>query len=187
GLRDYALKANGGRVARQLTSGNRGFLASRDDDPSVAIDDDVHAGRCWSFSLLPCQLGIRLPHMLYPSHVTVEHIPKSLVADIGQAPRNMTLWGVVDGRGNTEIFERLMVSGLPGSGQQTPPIARDLLWAPLASFSYDIDDNNPVQTFPVSSPMVGSGMMFGVVAIEVLDNWGSDTTCLYRVRIHGRP
>ncbi len=187
GLRDYALKANGGRVALQLTSGNRGFLASREDDPSLAIDDDVHAGRCWSFNLLPCQLGIRLPHMLYPSHVTVEHLPKSLAVDIGQAPRNMTLWEIVDGRGNSDIFERLSATDLPGYDQRTPTIARDLLWAPLASFSYNVDDDDPVQTFPVSAPIVGSGMTFGVVAIEILDNWGSDTTCLYRVRIHGSP
>lgn len=187
GLRDYALKANGGRVALQLTSGNRGFLASREDDPSVAIDDDVHAGRCWNFNQLPCQLGIHLPHMLFPSNVTVEHLPKSLAVDIGQAPRDMTLWGVVDGRSNTETFNRLVASGLLDYGQLAPTIARDLLWAPLASFTYNIDYNNPVQTFPIDAPIIASGMTFGVVALEVLDNWGSDVTCLYRVRVHGRP
>lgn len=187
GARDYALKANGGCIALQVTSVSRGFLTSREGDPSVAIDDDVHAGRCWSFGTLPCQLGIRLPQMIHPSHVTVEHFPKQLLVDVGQAPKNMTLWGVVDGRGNTEIYEQLVASGLPGYIQRAPPITRDLLWAPLVSFIYDIDHDDFVQTFPIDHPIVDSGMTFGVVALEVLDNWGSDTTCLYRVRVHGSP
>ena len=125
--------------------------------------------------------------MLHPTHVTVEHLPNSLTVDIGQAPRNMTLWGVVDGRINKEVFERLVLSESSSHARRTPTIVRDLLWAPLISFTYDIEDDNSMQTFPINPAIVDNRMSFGVVALEILDNWGSETTCLYRVRVHGDP
>ncbi|KAI0355762.1 hypothetical protein OH77DRAFT_1424712 [Trametes cingulata] len=185
---DYALRAHGGRVALPLTSGPRGsFLSPRDDDPGIAIDDDVHAGKCWEIKTLPSQLGIRLARVLRPTHISVEHLPNEVAVNIDQAPRNMTLWGVVEGNRNQEIYASLEGAGLPGYDRRAPLIAQGLLWAPLASFVYDINAGNPVQTFPVLLPVVDSMLSFGVVAVEVLSNWGGSSTCLYRVRIHGDP
>ncbi|KAL1941490.1 hypothetical protein VTO73DRAFT_6929 [Trametes versicolor] len=187
GRPDFALRAHGGRVSQALTSTQAGIMSAHDDDPGIAIDDDVHVGSCWKLHALPSQLGIRLPRMLYPSHITVEHLPSEIVLDIGEAPKNMTLWGVVDGKHNKQAFEALVAAGLSDYSGQVPTIARGLLWAPLASFTYDIHHEDPVQTFPVSQSYAESGLAFGNVAVEVLDNWGGDSTCLYRVRIHGTP
>lgn len=183
---DYALRANGGKVVLPLTSGQGSFLSSREDDPGVALDDDVHVGRCWRAHALPFQLGVRLSRMLHPSHISVEHLPTEISLDIGEAPKNMTLWAVVEGRHNKEVYEELVAAGLSREGQ-APIIAWGLLWAPLASFAYDIHDELPVQTFPVSELFVRNPFSVGVVAVGVHDNWGSTTTCLYRVRIHGNP
>lgn len=188
GLRmpDYALKANGGRIAKKLTSGDRNFLGFRTDNPDAAIDDDVHAGRCWKFSAFPSQIGVRLPRMIYPSHVSIDHLPQDVIIDMGQAPRNMTLWGVVDGKNNTKIFKSLLAANhYPDILARAPPIAKDFLWAPLVSFAYDIHDSDIVQTFHVSPEYKDNGISFGIMALEVLSNWGSDVTCLYRMRIHG--
>ncbi|OJT07707.1 SUN domain-containing protein 1 [Trametes pubescens] len=185
---DYALHANGGRIALGLTSGQSGLLTTRADDPHIAIDDDVRVGKCWKFRTFPFQLGIRLPLLLRLSHVSIEHSPTEMAVDMGQAPRNMTLWGVVEGKSNTEIFRALTPGGGGGGGTpQAPVIARGLVWAPLASFAYDIHDKHPLQSFSVQHPYKDSDLSFGIVALEVHDNWGSDTACLYRFRVHGSP
>ncbi|KAI0363919.1 hypothetical protein BV20DRAFT_1030611 [Pilatotrama ljubarskyi] len=188
GRPDYALRAHGGRIAQKLTSGPRGgILSVRDDDPSIAIDDDVHAGKCWAISTLPAQLGIRLARMLRPTHISVEHLPSEIAVDIDRAPKNITLWGVVEGTRNKELFASLEPAVFSGSERRSPTIAREQLWAPLVSFAYDIHADDPVQTFPVSQYAVHGALSFGVVAVEILGNWGGNTTCLYRVRIHGEP
>ncbi|KAH9847483.1 SUN domain-containing protein, partial [Lenzites betulinus] len=186
GLPDYALRAHGGRIAQKLTSRSTG-LFSREDDPSIAIDDDVHAGQCWNIGALPAQLGIRLPRRLQLTHVSVEHLPAEISIDIDQAPKNLEVWGVVEGVRNKEIFTSLLASGYPGDDGRAPPIAKDFLWARLASVMYDIHGDNPVQTFPVSQVYTDSTLTFGVIAVVLLDNWGANSTCLYRVRVHGTP
>ncbi|TBU28226.1 hypothetical protein BD311DRAFT_663717 [Dichomitus squalens] len=185
-LPDYALKANGGRVLMSLTSVSGGLFASRDDDPALAIDDDVHAGRCWRSRALPSQLGIRLSRILRPSHVSIEHAPAEVVMDVGQAPKNLTLWGLVDGMTNVALFQGLLRSyPMDHPARRAPEIAKSFLWAPLTSFSYDIYSEHVVQTFPIALLFIDSGMSFGIVVLEILDNWGGDATCLYRVRVHG--
>ncbi|EMD36716.1 hypothetical protein CERSUDRAFT_73773 [Gelatoporia subvermispora B] len=173
GLPDFALSANGGHVARQITSGYQGFFGSRANDPSIAISDDTHAGRCWKVHQLPTQLGIRLPIIIRPSQVSVEHLLKENAVDIRQAPKNMTLWGVVDGKSNMEAFKTLMASNHLDRNLPTPMLARDLRWAPLASFMYDIHHRNHIQTFPISQDYIDSEITFGIVALEILENWGS--------------
>ncbi|KAI9057513.1 hypothetical protein FKP32DRAFT_1583626, partial [Trametes sanguinea] len=179
---DFALRAHGGRIVSTLTSGQDGFF-SREDDPSTAIDDDVHAGKCWRIRSLPSQLGIRLPHMLYPESITIEHLPSEIAIDVGEAPRNITLWGVVEGKHNKEVHAAF--TGLGSHNGRAPSISRGLLWVPLASFIYDVHHEDPVQRFPVSQFFLDNPISVGVVAVEVSDNWGSKSTCLYRVRIHG--
>ncbi|KAI9060539.1 hypothetical protein FKP32DRAFT_1536524, partial [Trametes sanguinea] len=183
GRPDFALRANGGRIVLPLTSGQDGFFSSREDDPGIAIDDDVHAGKCWRIHALPSQLGIRLPRMLHPESVTVEHLPSEISLDIGEAPKNLTLWGVVEGKHNKEVYEAFTGMGLHDG--HVPPISRGLLWVPLASFAYDINRDDPVQHFPVAQFFLDRPISVGVIAVEVSENWGSKSTCLYRVRIHG--
>lgn len=187
GLPDFALRAHGGRIALQLTTQPAGLFSSKENDPSIAIDDDVHAGKCWTINALPSQLGIRLPRMLHPTHITIEHLPTEIAVDIERAPRNLTLWGAVEGVRNKDIFANLVAAGLLGNDVRVPPLAKGSLWAPLVSFVYDIHSDNPVQTFSVSPVYLSSTLSVGVVALELSENWGGNSTCLYRVRIHGTP
>ncbi|CDO68111.1 hypothetical protein BN946_scf185044.g19 [Trametes cinnabarina] len=174
GRPDFALRANGGRVISTLTSGQDGFFTSREDDPGVAIDDDVHAGRCWRIHTLPSQLGIRLPRMIYPDSITVEHLPAEVALDVGEAPQNITLWGVVEGKHNKEVYETFVRMGL--QQDRAPAISRGLLWAPLASFRYDVEHEDPVQRFPVSQYFLDNPISVGVVAVEISGNWGNGSS-----------
>ncbi|TFY62461.1 hypothetical protein EVJ58_g3839 [Rhodofomes roseus] len=187
GRRDFALRAAGGRIAPDLTTGCGGWFSWGCESPSIAIDDDVRVGKCWNIRSLPAQLAIVLPEIIFPSHVTVEHLPREVAPVIGDAPRNLTLWGIVDGKSNTALFEALRHADPDSEAldRRPPHIASKHLYAPLVSFTYDIDGEDPVQTFEVSETMRAAKISFAVFVLEVHSNWGGSSTCLYRVRIHG--
>lgn len=184
-VRDFARKGSGGRIALQLTSGHRGFFRNCDDDPSIAIDDVVDTRRCWTMPPLPSQLGIRLAHLILPSYISIEHLSGESTAE--RAPQNMTLWGVIDGKANTELYKTLETTVIPRTvlERRAPSLAKDLLWAPLASFVYDIHGGRSRQTFVVAPQYADAGITFGVFALEVYSNWGHASTCLYKIGIHG--
>lgn len=186
GRPDFALRAVGARIAPELTTGCTKTFSwtCGTDDPNIAIDDDVRVGRCWHVQSLPAQLAIVLPAVISPSHVTVEHLPP-VVPDISDAPRNMTLWGIVDGRSNRALYEDVLHTHPDLHGVEHPHIARNHLYAPLTSFTYDIHGEDPVQTFVISEAYAAAQMTFAVFVLELHNNWGGTSTCLYRVRIHG--
>lgn len=178
-------KVNGGRVALQVTSGYYGLFSARDNHPSIALDDDDEdISKCWLMPALPSQLGVRLAHVIRPSFVSVEHLPPDLGGRPEQALRNATLWGVVDGKSNAELYE-VIVAGHALPDHRAPTISKGLQWALLTSFVYDIHNPNSCQNFTIPPQYTDAGMTFGVFALEVHSNWGDPTTCLYRVGIYG--
>ncbi|KAH9834084.1 uncharacterized protein C8Q71DRAFT_771031 [Rhodofomes roseus] len=187
GQRDYALKAAGGRIAPDLTTGCTGMFNWECDAPNAAIDDDMRVGKCWNIHSVPAQLAIVLPEVILPSHVTVEHISKEIAPDIHVAPRNVTLWGIIDGKSNVARFEQLLRTdpSLQVAADRRPPIAKNHRYIPLSSFAYDIHAEEPMQTFAVAESIHSANITFAVFILEITDNWGGASTCLYRVRIHG--
>ncbi|EIW65128.1 uncharacterized protein TRAVEDRAFT_111609 [Trametes versicolor FP-101664 SS1] len=193
GRRDFALYADGGGVMDELTVPFPSYSAEHASNssypPEIALQDDMRVGKCWFIPSQRAQLAIVLPRMVYPTHVTVDHIPLVITADIGEAPRNMRLWGMIDGLLNRARHINLSSSyELPSAdGRHTPPLAGDRSYVLLSEFQYDINALSPIQTFHVDLHIIDSRMYFGVVVLEIVDNWGSNTTCLYRVRVHGDP
>ncbi|RPD67869.1 hypothetical protein L226DRAFT_527592 [Lentinus tigrinus ALCF2SS1-7] len=66
----------------------------------LAITDDLRIGQCWSVPRNRAQLGLRLSELMHPTHISIDHIPAEIAADIGQAPHTMILWGAVDSSTN---------------------------------------------------------------------------------------
>ena len=188
GFHDFARKANGGRIALPITSGYHGvlkwFVPAHGNDPNIVIDDQAYAETCWVVQTLPAQVGIRTSEVIYPTHITVENLVTS-TADSGRAPKNIRLWGVVDGKLNQNLFKGL--SPPLEYPSFLPAFANDFLWAPLASFVYDPNIGGSRQLFPIAEEYRNSGLSFGVFVVEVLDNWGSASTCVSKIMIHGIP
>lgn len=189
--RDFALRADGGKVIPSLTSSladsrSRGLADAF--SPDVIIDEDLSIGRCWSVAVTG-QIGLSSPTLIHPTSISVDHIPKELAADIGRAPRRMILWGLVDGLSNLQRFRSLSTDELKAiaNGRTSPAVTKNHAFVPLASFEYNIHDDFHIQTFPVHEYVSHFAMDFGVFVVEILDNWGSSDSCLYRVRIHGTP
>ena len=73
---DYALSANGGKVVPALTSSSdrsRRRSLPVTPGPEVVISEDSSIGSCWTLGASG-QVGLSTPTVIFPTHVTVEHI-----------------------------------------------------------------------------------------------------------------
>lgn len=207
GRPDFALHANGGRVLYDLTDiGSREDLsaclspAGIDMSPPdasgnnavEAVMDDLRIGQCWAIPGRSAQLGLRVSQLMHPTHVTIDHIPMEIAADVGLAPRTMVLWGALDGANTRKMSHDNIIGALRVAppalvDRQNPRVTCGHTYTLLASFEYDIRASSHIQTFPLASYVIDLDLYFGVFVLDILDNWGSNSTCLYRVRIHGDP
>ncbi|TFK47684.1 hypothetical protein OE88DRAFT_1665240 [Heliocybe sulcata] len=189
-----------GKVAGWVTG--RGYAMG--PPPVTALHHELHAGRCWPFAGSQGQLGVMLAYPVYISDVTIDHVAKEVAFDMASAPRNMELWGLIDGMDNVRRIREWQAEkarrsemarleaeahdvALPEDDEPAypPGLERDR-FIRIANFTYDIDAANNIQTFPVSQEIRDLGVDFGVVVLTIKDNWGMDDyTCLYRLRVHG--
>ncbi|KAJ3753175.1 hypothetical protein EV360DRAFT_88028 [Lentinula raphanica] len=157
--------------------------------PLAVIEEDVRIGRCWRFPgssgfiTIKLAAAIRLTNLTihYPDHRELpswkhEQIPKTIKLwallpphiDLTPALRQRsTTWDTFDNTGN---FVK-------------PFLLEDAsTFVEGAMISYDAKQGT-MQTFATQYPVP---FWTTVVVIDVLDNWGSNTTtCLHRIAIHG--
>ncbi|KAF9243497.1 hypothetical protein BU15DRAFT_42959 [Melanogaster broomeanus] len=220
---DFALHSTGARPIPHLTSSTlemrpatlRGQVLSwmtghgREigRSPITALHPDIHSGLCWPIAGDFGQLGVALSSPAYITDITIDHIPKEVAFDLRTAPRDMEVWGFVEGKENLERViafraerasqraeaKRLAEeSGSPLSDEEPdedaypPTLPSDEPFIRIASFMYDVHAPSNIQTFPVRTEIQQLGVDFGIVALVIRNNWGrNDRTCLYRFRVHG--
>ncbi|GLB40413.1 putative sad1 / UNC-like C-terminal [Lyophyllum shimeji] len=213
---DFALHSGGARVIPSLTSptfemrpanlrgqllglitGN-GYAIGR--PPITALHHEQHQGHCWPFAGQTGQLGVALAAPTYISDISIDHVAKEVAFDMRSAPREMEVWGMVEGKDNVakvrewmrERRERREQARERGEEvEEEPEYPNTLPRAPqyvrIANFTYDIHSPRNVQTFPVDKEVQALGADFGIVVLMVKSNWGRDEyTCLYRLRVHGQ-
>lgn len=219
---DFALHSAGARPIPSLTSHTlemrpttlRGTALSwmtghgreMGRSPITALHQDIHSGLCWPMSGDFGQLGVALSFPAYITDITIDHVAKEVAFDLRTAPRDMEVWGLVEGAENLEKVvafraeraaqraEAVSVAEESGSPLSEEPDEDDYPatlpgnqpFIRLASFTYDIDAPSNIQTFPVRQEIQDLGVDFGVVALVIRNNWGKkEYTCLYRFRVHG--
>ncbi|CAA7266875.1 unnamed protein product [Cyclocybe aegerita] len=210
---DYAMHSGGARVVPSLTSPTleikpNGFTAqvmslftgsgsAIGRMPVVALHPDSHNGLCWPFAGQQGQLGVALAAPVFVEEVTVDHLSKDVAYDMRSAPREMEVWGMVEGKDNIGRLkawkdERATRKEMGQVDEYESVVYPKTLpnhpeYIRLANFTYDIHAPQYVQTFPVDPEIKALGIDFGIVALRVLNNWGRDEyTCLYRFRVHGQ-
>ncbi|KAL2078494.1 hypothetical protein ACEWY4_026179 [Coilia grayii] len=172
GMADYALESLGASVIESQSSetySTRSTCTSLfgiplwyiSGSPRTVIQPEVHPGKCWPFRGSQGFVTVALSHPVRVTHVTLEHIPKSLspTGRIDSAPREFAVYG------------------LSGSGEQEEGHI-------LGRFTYD-SDGEPVQTFQLPDSVKD---VYRAVQLRVLSNWGHpEYSCVYRFRVHGQP
>lgn len=172
----------------------------RDIEEALLPWHDV--GDCWCAPSTrgKLQLAVALPRWITPTELVVEHIPKGEIYDIGNAPKEIELWMQI----NSEEIREQVVSDMTkmfpdiykdasqrGKGSDTVR-ALDKTFVPVGRWTYDIHAGNHVQTFAMSVDLekwngANSSARTRRVVFRANSNWGStDSTCLYRVKLHGR-
>ncbi|KAI1795834.1 hypothetical protein LXA43DRAFT_1090469 [Ganoderma leucocontextum] len=188
GRHDYALSANGGKVFLPLTTPHDDSLASVASLPIDSIlTDDVRLDGSWFFPGSHFQVGVSFATTIYPTHFTIDHAFLPDAAGSSKAPRHIVVWGVVEGVSNKGRATRVVADLDIGDvyNRTAPNLHQRENFLPLATIEYNIHGSSHVQTFPVYPHAVESNIDFGVIVLEVLDNWGGEVTHLYRVRVHG--
>lgn len=192
GKRDFASLEGGGCVLPMLTTPPSMYQADSwalswsllpRNSPSISLTQSLQMNSCWCFKGSSGQLGIVLAELLLITHITIDHIPKDFTSNIQRAPHNVTVWGVVDGEENSRKARSLVYPA--ESSRRAPTYAGGLSFVELAHVQYDIHASNYIQTFPISHDVRKTGIHFGIVVAEIIDNWGGDSMCLYCVRVHG--
>ena len=123
------------------------------------------------------------------AHISITH--PSVLSTLPSAPRNILVWGVVDGEANQSTFEE-SIDVLQSLKAQLPvksPFSRhgsqEPVYVPLANIVYNVQDKNTVQIFDVFPEIHKLNMDFGIVVIQVISNWGESYTALHHVGVYG--
>lgn len=123
------------------------------------------------------QIGVIIPRAMIPTSITIEHMPSTGTLDIGAAPREFEVW--VRSRSGVELPQsynsHLGCGDAPESGLVC-----------IGRASYDIHAFNHIQNFDLEDVDAAIGFV-GFAIVRVINNWGQDWTCIYRIRLHGEP
>ena len=215
---DFALHSAGAQIIPSLTSATYsispngvvgkaiGFVTGSGYasglSPINALHPHNYAGRCWPFEGSEGQLGVKLAWRAYISDITIDHVAKEVAFDLRSTPRQMEVWGLVEGQENLAKVAGWLAdrqrrrSDAVESGHPLDPkdeewevpkhLPKDVQYIRVARFLYDVHSTRNTQTFPVDSEVRALGVDFGVVVLVVKNNWGrQEYTCLYRFRVHG--
>lgn len=205
---DFANQLSGGHVWPYLTSPSyegkgkgtsylQRLIKNPDDRPipypGIAILPSADEGDCWPFPGNYGTLALSLSEEIFPTHVTIENIARSLSHDYTSTPKNVEIWARV-----RDPAARNKIQAMTNQGErpmQPLPLkpgntvvketkhTRDFV--KLGDFVFDIDGDY-VQSFELPVNMKSVGIAARVVALVFTDNYGNqEYTCVYRVRVHG--
>ncbi|KAJ7138695.1 hypothetical protein C8R43DRAFT_893145 [Mycena crocata] len=204
-MNNFALDIGGAKIIYQMTSFTHGLSrwcsmrrwwtggeASCDHDfvlpREVIRAGDAVEGECWTFEGAVGHIAIRLSERVRISNITIQHLP--FPATVFQAPRRMSLWALADPA--LPVLQRIPGPLITMAAQfhthQRFPLPKDVknsIFVLLDEFNYDLSTNSRsfIQTFPIQHADFLEGSR--VIIVGVASNWGSPSTCISRIKVHG--
>ncbi|KAK7450540.1 hypothetical protein VKT23_012849 [Stygiomarasmius scandens] len=194
---DFAFDYNGGRIIPELTATRevpstftsrllawmRGYEVDGYVPPRVIIEDLV-PGECWMLPDATGHVGIALSKPTFITHIAIHYPPPTLLGtlEFSRAPRRFAVWEEVVST-NVTYSETVFLTNRGWKAATNVPSNRR--FGLLSEYSYDARVGG-VQIFTVPSHLTSQNRNTTAVFIEILDNWGSNTTCLYRISIHSQ-
>ena len=158
------------------------------------MSDRAATDRCWSFAGFPGELAIALASPAYLTHVAIEHVPTE--SRLSSAPRDVVVWGLIEGEDNqrkilqsNDLIPKLL-SYLPHHiGHIIPhPSASSNAYhfLPIATFQYSIRSPDLYEIFDIFQEVQDLEIDFGIIVLQIMNNWGYFETHLHHIGILGR-
>ena len=178
---NFALRTSGAIIVTTFTTSPEEWSC----EPEDLLEEDDGAHPCCFFAGDRAQVAVRLSQLIRPTHVTIDYVLPARTMS-RNAPRRLVLWGLVDGAANKALFKSLtQFHHEQRSLGEGPPNSGRLVFLPFADFAFDAHAAFPIQTFPIHSEIVFSGMSSGFYILEIRSNWGGNLTGIRRLRLHG--
>jgi hypothetical protein len=166
--------------------GDTAPFASTGSGFELALNGDVFFPQCWEFRGGQAQLGFSLVQRLRIVSVSIQQ-DKSQTSD--SAPRSLLLWGLIDGQEARDRYpdwvRSRLYSYLPAGIVSPGPKEHD--YVPLALFQLNPRFPETQQFGIVFREAEKLEIPFGILVLQILDNWGADVTRLCGVGIQGIP
>ncbi|KAF1985097.1 hypothetical protein K402DRAFT_422392 [Aulographum hederae CBS 113979] len=159
------------------------------NSPMNALTSWEEPTDCWcaSQSNGKSQIAIQMPMYMHPTEFTVEHVPKSATPDAntGSAPKFIEIWADVSNPNDASAKVNLAdLNKMKAPEHRCSKRSNEIKdYECLGRFMYHPDSPNWVQTFQFDDY---GGLSIQKVIVRVVENWGEEFTCLYRVRMHGK-
>ncbi|KAK7442958.1 SUN domain-containing protein 3 [Stygiomarasmius scandens] len=204
---DFALGTAGGNIVAEMTTPTLGLSFSssyrssasawnayyqvEDSDivpPLVVIDDQLRIGQCWSIANDKGHITIQLAAPINVTHFTFYYpdYREVRVPDLQAAPKNIVAWVLVDeenlGTKRTAFVTRPAQYFACGKKKADPTLTRGKLF--VQALSLEFTPQKGVKQSFKTDPGVKE-LVAGVIVVQILNNWGADHTCLYRVAVNG--
>ncbi|KAH0547649.1 hypothetical protein FGG08_000138 [Glutinoglossum americanum] len=147
---------------------------------------------CWcsanitdSETLGHAQVAITTSVDVYPTDITIEHIPRTAVPSVRNAPKDMELW--VNVPESTPPHNTLKGESEALLGP-TPPAGSKAGkgWLRISTWRYTPYGVNHVLNFPVQVELERLKVPGKYFFVRATTNWGADSTCFYRIRMGGK-
>ena len=122
---------------------------------------------------------------LYPERLVIEHMPAGGTRRIANAPRTIEVWGEMGSAEEANRMSEVMRDVIPYPSQEDCTKRPSDTHVCLARGEYDIHHHNHVQSLPIWTHAEDIGLAVSSFTIRVVNNWGGQRTCLYRLRMIG--
>ncbi|KIW21390.1 hypothetical protein PV08_01970 [Exophiala spinifera] len=158
------------------------YYQTQQAEAALSAWQDV--GDCWCSSPSSTdqdtmRLGVRTARLIYPKEVVLENYPVAGSRSPGATPKHIEIWADFEHLDSRE-WMALGIRSMQGDSPIGPT------WGMIGQMEYDASKEAPhVQAFRLDvndHSNIYSAQRF---VVRVVSNYGSDFTCLYRVRMHG--
>ncbi|EGX53703.1 hypothetical protein AOL_s00006g31 [Orbilia oligospora ATCC 24927] len=197
---DYALLAHGTLIDPRLTSSTydpydtpgllgklTAFLRPGPNEPAHILTESTNVGDCWSFPQASGQVSLLLAEPIYPTDVTIDHVPRGISGDVSSAPQEIEVWVKIEDeflRDQAGKAASVAIGEVSDNASTRHYLANG--YVRVASFIYDINSQYPIQTFALPIELEKLGVSVRSVSFRILSNWGrKEYTSIYRLRVHG--